>query len=122
MQAFLAAYSRCGQVGLAAQAAGIENCTHYRAMVRDPEYRAAFAEARAELVDALESEAMRRVLEVRGEAGIGSDAMLVAMLKALKRDVYGDRVIHDGTVEIEVKQIELDRPSIHEEPLPCLEA
>lgn len=58
-RAFLSVYARNGNIGLAAQAAGITRQTHYD-WLEDAEYRQQFEQARQEAVDVLHAEAHRR--------------------------------------------------------------
>ena len=82
-QAFLAAYSKCGSITGAAKAAGVARNSHYE-WLKDEHYRAAFAEAKEQAVDALEDEAIRR-------AHAGSDTLLIFLLKGAKPEKYRER-------------------------------
>ena len=61
-QAFLAAYSMCGNVSAAARLARCARSQHYW-WLQKPEYAEAFAEAREKALDLLEAEARRRAVE-----------------------------------------------------------
>ena len=61
--AFLAAYAVCGNVTEAAKAAGFERQTVYDRLRNDPDFPAMFENAKAEFVDSLKAEALRRARE-----------------------------------------------------------
>lgn len=61
--AFLAAYAVCGNVTEAAKAAGFERQTVYDRLKNDPDFPAQFEGAKAEFVDSLKREALRRARE-----------------------------------------------------------
>lgn len=82
--AFLAAYSQCGTITKAAEAAEIARQTHYDWMKNDPEYPALFAQAEQEAADALEHAARERALA-------GSDTLMIFLLKGLKPEKYKER-------------------------------
>jgi hypothetical protein len=48
MAVFLRIYAECGRVNVAAKAAGIARCTHYRKLATDAKYREAFDQAEHE--------------------------------------------------------------------------
>lgn len=58
--AFLKAYAVCGRISRAARAVKIERDMHYRWMKDDPDYPAAFEEAKKKAVQAWEDEAVKR--------------------------------------------------------------
>lgn len=60
--AFLAAYSKTGNITRAAKLSGTARSQHYEWM-RDGEYAEAFAQANAEACELLESEARRRAMQ-----------------------------------------------------------
>src|ERR1022692_1896646 len=60
--AFLAALSICGQVKIAARAAGIDRASHYYWKANDPAYPALFAEAKLKAGQELEDEAVERAM------------------------------------------------------------
>ncbi|GAB4146535.1 MAG: hypothetical protein Tsb009_19240 [Planctomycetaceae bacterium] len=60
---FLAAFGECGQVSLAAKAAGVARSAHYRWLENDPEYTEQFKEVQEVAAAALEDEARFRALE-----------------------------------------------------------
>lgn len=94
-RAFLAAYSECGSIRMAASAAGIHRSTHYDRLRDLPGYAEAFAEAREDAGDRLVEEARRRA-ETRwdepvfqGGQQVGtirrySDGLLLALLRAVR--------------------------------------
>lgn len=100
---FLSAYANCGGVILAAaKLSGIDRGTHYDWLESDPNYRAAFDEAKEEAIELLEAEAIRRgVLGwkepiYQGGVKVGdvtrySHALLIFMLKARRPEVYRER-------------------------------
>lgn len=83
--AFLAALARSGIVLAAAEAAGIDRVTAYRERDKNEAFGAAWDAAIDESADRLEAEARRRATIV------GSDRLLMAMLKAYRPERYGDR-------------------------------
>jgi len=62
-QIFLAAYRRTYSVTKAARAAKISRAMHYRRLLSDRRYAAAFAQAQREAAQVLEDEAVRRAIE-----------------------------------------------------------
>ena len=117
--AFLAAWNKRPTVKGAAEDSGIDRRSHYEWMKDDPEYAAAFTEARTALIDALESEAFRRAHDgtlkpvYQGGQKVGeirefSDALMVKLLQANAPDKYTDRMKHHVTGEpIPVRVVEL---------------
>lgn len=63
LSAFLAAYAVCGEVSSSAKAAGLERNQHYDRLKSDPAYAARFEDAKAQFVDSLKAEALRRARE-----------------------------------------------------------
>lgn len=116
--AFLAAFTVHGTITAAATQIGHDRDIHYRWLREDPDYRERFAGAREGFADKLEAEALRRAHDgvdrirfsagkvIRREDGTPwiekefSDTLLLAMLKAHRRELYGDRtaVEHSGEV------------------------
>lgn len=88
---------------------------HYRWLREDEDYADRFQAARDDFADRLESEARRRAIDgvkryvvsagklVYGEDGrpliehVYSDSLLSQMLKAHRRELYGDRATHEIT-------------------------
>lgn len=99
---FLARLRECGSITQAAREVGSCRATAYEHRERDPEFAAAWDEALAEAVDALEQEARRRAVEgwlepvyYQGEE-VGyvrrySDRMLELLLKGHMPERYKDR-------------------------------
>ena len=108
-RAFLAAYAACGQIGVAAQTAGIHRTSHFY-WQEDPDYVAAFAEAHQMAISLHEDEASRRALgwdETRyTDDGTSytihkySDVMLIFRLKALAPEKYRDNAKPDDRTDI----------------------
>ncbi len=105
-KAFLEAFKICGRLTKAAQLAGVTRGLHYRWLAEDPDYVREFNQARAELVDLLIDEAVRRAREgtqrpvfYQGEqCGVVleySDALMIALLKAWAPE-FRDKVEHSG--------------------------
>jgi len=61
VRAFLSAYAECADITASAKAAGIDRSAHYRLLERTPEYEAAFRQARQEIGDRLIALAHERV-------------------------------------------------------------
>lgn len=101
--AFITALGRAGIVLAAAQAAGVDRTTAYRERERNPEFAAQWDEAIDESADRLEAEARRRATTV------GSDRLLMAMLKAYRPERYGDRqrVEVSGGVRLESEYLRI---------------
>jgi hypothetical protein len=97
-QAFLSAFALVGNLSDAATSANVDRSQHYR-WLDDPDYAAAFEQARATAVDRLEREAMRRAVAgveetvwYKGEA-VGtqlrySDTLLMFLLNGWRPEVY----------------------------------
>lgn len=111
MRAFLAAYTETGSIPAAAQAAGCERSTHRTSWMQNPQYAAAFAAAKEEAVDILETEAIRRATRGTdrpvfykgkhcGNVREYSDILLIFLLKAARPDKYRDnhKIEHAGEV------------------------
>jgi hypothetical protein len=115
-RAFLAAYAVTGAIGKAADAAGINRCTHSEWM-KDPEYAGLFEEAREAAAEMLESEARRRAIDgvvrlkfCEGEAIVDphtkepyreivySDTLLIFLMKGAMPQKYCERqeIKHEG--------------------------
>jgi hypothetical protein len=106
-QAFLAAYSQCGNITRAAEMAEIDRGTHYVWLKDDPEYPALFEAATQEAGDRLEQEARRRAVEgvaepvfyqgeICGTVQRYSDTLLIFLLKGAKPEKYADRAINEN--------------------------
>lgn len=88
--AFLATLRRSANVRLAAKNAGIDYSVAYRKKQRDPIFSRRWDEAKEQGVDLLEAEAFRRAMA-------SSDRVLMFLLKAHRRNIYGDQIrVHTG--------------------------
>ena len=81
-KAFLAAYSKRGNISDAARAAKCHRSQHYE-WINDPDYADAFFQAQEQAVELLE-------LEARKRATRGSDLLLIFLLKSLRPHIYRD--------------------------------
>ena len=86
--AFLATLGITANVAGACRAAGVSRQAAYAARTRHPGFRAAWDEALADAVDTLEAVAWER-------ARSSSDTLLIFLLKAHRRDLYGDGARRD---------------------------
>jgi len=120
---FLAAYARCGLIGLAAESAKLHRNAHARWLKGGEAYRKAFEDSRERAIEAMESEARRRAVEGVQEAvwyegtkcGTRqrySDPLLMFLLKAARPDTYAERaqVAMDVRHQIAEQFPELARP------------
>lgn len=112
---FLTAYVQTGLLSQACLIAGCERKSHYY-WLKDPDYAAAFAEAKTMVADVFEEEASRRALgwdetrytddgtpyTVRKQ----SDVLLIVRLKALKPQEYRENAHLEvsGTVTVNIAQ------------------
>jgi len=107
-EAFLTAFSECGIITLAAEAAGIARSTHYRWLEEDPDYPALFMAAAEQAGERLEQEARRRAVEgveetvyyqgkPCGTVTKYSDTLLIFMLKGAKPEKYQERIRNEIT-------------------------
>jgi len=96
-RAFLAAYGRIGAVKPAAKAAKIAHMSHYK-WLPNPEYKAAFTEAREDAIGYLEAEAHKRAVEGIEEPVIYQGALCFEALRdpktgRIKRDRKGQPLL-----------------------------
>ena len=84
MKNVLNEYVKCGVIGLACDHAGVRRKTHYDWLEKHPKYKELYEEIREKFVDGLESVAINRAREK-------SDSLLMFLLKAERRDKYGDK-------------------------------
>ena len=109
---FLAAYAACGCIRYAARNAKRSRSAHYKWM-QDAAYAEAFAEAREEACEALESEARRRAVagvrkpvyyqgDVVGMVREYSDTLLIFLMKAAMPEKYRDNVKTEDTGSAEL--------------------
>lgn len=107
-RAFLVAFSECGNVKEAAALADISREAHYDWRKRDADYRAAFAEATEMAADALEDDIRERSL-----SGMGSDQLLMFLLRGLRPEKYANREKRElsgpGGAPITVAAVDLSR-------------
>jgi hypothetical protein len=85
---FLAALRNSANVRAACQAAQVSRQSAYVARDRHATFRRAWDDALADAVDTLEAAAWQRARSI-------SDTLLIFLLKAHRRDLYGDRVTLD---------------------------
>ena len=97
---FLQAFIRVGTVTVASEKTGTSRSTHYMWMQNDPDYAEAFADAKVQATELLETEARRRALNgvqryYQGQpipdAREYSDVLLMFLLKSLKPEKYRER-------------------------------
>ena len=98
MRRILTELVSCGVIGTACIRAGVPVSTHKQWLLKYPAYATRFSEIKERFVDGLETVAIERAKEK-------SDALLTLMLKAHRREVYGDR----SQLEL---QANLDKPPI----------
>ncbi len=113
--AFLAEYKLCAAISNAAKIALISRDLHYKWLKNDPDYAAAFEEAKTAATDALVAEARRRATqgveesvyyqgEVVGTIRKYSDTLLIFLLKGALPEVYRERYeISGGDKAIRIK-------------------
>lgn len=101
---FLKEFVKCGTIGVAAKRANTTRERHYHWLKEDPKYAEAWKLAVEDAADMLEAEAIHRAVEgepvtiydkdgnVVREEQKKSDALLATLLKAWKRDKYGDKI------------------------------
>lgn len=90
-RAMLAALSRTGNISAAARAAQICRRTHYDWLDSDPSYVSAVSQAWEEAADVLEACARKRAL-------VGSDTLLIFLLKSVRPEKFRERheIEHKG--------------------------
>lgn len=105
---FLEQYRELGSVERACKATGISRARHNRWLELDIEYAIAFEDAIQDAADAMEREADRRAIQgvekpvfykgqVCGSITEYSDTLLIFRLKALRPDMYRERLSHEFT-------------------------
>jgi hypothetical protein len=99
--AFLAAFRNSANVRAAAQAAGVDWSTAYRARKREPHFSEAWDAAENEALDLLEARAMQLALG-------GDSHMLIFLLKTRRPEKFRDRV----EVRVDVRN-EAERIATH---------
>ncbi len=107
-RAFLAAYAHLGLITRAARAAQIDRTTHFIWIKEDPDYAAAFEEARQIAHAALEDSAIQRARygidkpvfhqgKICGYVREYSDTLLIFALKGAMPDKYRERASFEHT-------------------------
>lgn len=100
---FVTAFRERGLVRYACEAAGVSKQHAYKVRAEDPSFRAAWDEAREDAIEVLEREARRRAVDgvqkpvYQGKELVGhvteySDVLLIFTLKAMRPEMYRDRV------------------------------
>lgn len=84
MKNVLQEYVKCGVIGLACDRAGVRRRTHYDWLEKHPTYKELYEELKEKFVDGLEEVAINRAKEK-------SDSLLMFLLKAERREKYGDK-------------------------------
>ena len=84
-------YAKCGVIGLACERAGVHRSRHTKWLKNYPQYKELFETIRERFVDGMEAIAIERAKEK-------SDSLLMFMLKAHRREVYGDQSKMDMTM------------------------
>ena len=94
--AMLAAIAKTGNISASARAAEIDRSTHYEWLHADPDYAAAVDQALEDAIDVLEAVARKRAI-------VGSDVLLIFLLKGARPERYRERyqVEHAGKVAVE---------------------
>ena len=85
---FLEAYSKCGSIGDAAEAAGINRHCHYR-WSKDPDYRLAFKLADVQCLDSIEGKG-------KGLAIAGNVDLIKFFLRHGRPEIYAERLRIDS--------------------------
>ena len=99
MERFIERFRDSGNVRAACDAAGVSRTTAYRWRDRFATFRAEWDEAKEDACDILEKTAWDR--SISG----GSDRLLMFLLKAHRREVFGDRIEHQGEIVKTVVQV-----------------
>ena len=96
---FLEIFGMSMNVVLSAKGAGVDRTTIYRERQRNPEFAAAYEDARQEAIERLEAEAYKRAQNV-------SDTLLIFLLKSHKPDIYREQyeAKHAGSVEVVIRR------------------
>jgi len=96
---FIQIFGMSMNVVLSAKGAGVDRTTIYRERQRNPDFAAAYEDARQEAIERLEAEAYKRAQNV-------SDTLLIFLLKSHKPDIYREQyeAKHAGSVEVIIKR------------------
>lgn len=84
-RAMLLALAKTGNISAAARAAGIGRKTHYDWLASDLSYAPAVQQAMEEAADVLEAVARKRAI-------VGSDTLLIFLLKSIRPEKFSQRV------------------------------
>lgn len=107
---FLKIFKETGAFYQTVKSVGVCAETIKRTLLSDPEFRQKYMEAKDEIVEKLEQEAMRRGVDgvlrpvFQGGKKVGdireySDTLLIFLLKGLNPEVYGERFRHEGNIK-----------------------
>ena len=105
---FLEAFREAGNVREACEAAGIHRVTAYKWRYADPEFAAAWDQAREDAIDTLEQVAWKRAKDQ-------SDYLLWKLLQSNRRALYGDKqqvdvtITRDDRIEAVMQALNCDR-------------
>jgi hypothetical protein len=101
--AFIAALRNSGNIRAAAQAAGVDRHTVYRARETSPDFAAEWDSALEDAIDVLEATARQR-------AQASSDTLLIFLLKAHRPDKYRETTVNklEGNVTIRIEYDDAD--------------
>ena len=96
---FLELFGFSMNVVLSAKGAGVDRQTIYRERRRNPEFAAAYEEAKQEAIERLEADAYDRAKKA-------SDTLLIFLLKSHKPEVYRENLQqqHSGSVEVVIRR------------------
>jgi hypothetical protein len=112
---FLDSFAESGNVRASAMTAGVGRRTVYDWREKDPEFAAAFDEAREDAIEVLEAELRVRATIGAGERG-PSDVLLMFLLKSLRPDRYRDnvKIEHGGEVALITERLQGGRRRLAE--------
>lgn len=97
---FIEIFAMSLNIALAAQGAGIDRTTAYRERNRNPEFAAAWDDAKAAAIERLEAAAFERARNM-------SDTLLIFLLKSHKPETYRENVHHNHSGNISLTFAEL---------------
>lgn len=84
-------YVKCGVIGLACDRAGVSRTQHTKWLESFPQYKEMYELMRERFTDGLEAVAIERAKEK-------SDSLMIAMLKAHRKEVYGEQAKLDLSI------------------------
>lgn len=101
---FLDAFRESGIISQALMVAGISRGQLRTALDKDPEFLEAFHDAKADAIDSLETEAVRRAKD-------GSDQLLMFLLKSHRPEVYREnhKVEVSGHFEVDHRNLLMEK-------------